>query len=666
MFYTMRLLRSSNFTNGHVSFLGSLADNSLSFKKAKRVGRGPSSGRGKTCGRGHKGQKARGGNNGVKVGFEGGQTPLTRLYPKRGFSNSNSKEFAPLNLLRLQIWINNGRINAAEPITMKHLYDSNIIHGIKSGIKLLADVITCIFSLWMHFVINIDIVQEKTNIYLPSSRSLKENEILEPDQSAYEMLHSITVQWPCLSFDILEDNLGAERTSYPATVYLVSGSQADTKKNNVITIIKLSQLYKTQYDDDSSIDSCNSNIDEDPILEYRSLSTFGTTNCIRAFPKNENYFVASFSETGKVHIWDIASHISSINNPGSCITKENNYPIYTILNHKIEGYAINWNTLTSHNFLISGDNNGCIYLTSLSETSWFTEKEPFLGHTSSVEDLKWSPSEKNVFASASSDGTIKIWDIRNKKHKPALNVDIHPGVDINVISWNKNVSYLMATGADDGKFNIWDLRTFQSVVIKVGMIGDSQIGKTSLMVKYVEGSFDEDYIQTLGVNFMEKTISIRNTEITFSIWDLGGQREFVNMLPLVCNDAVAILFMFDLTRKSTLNSIKEWYRQARGFNKVKLVFILCYTYFPKTAIPFLVGTKYDHFANFPKEDQEEITKQSRRFARAMKASLIFCSTSHSINVQKIFKIVLSKAFDLKCTIPEIINIGEPILEYTNV
>lgn len=138
---------------------------------------------------------------------------------------------------------------------------------------------------------------------------------------------------------------------------------------------------------------------------------------------------------------------------------------------------------------------------------------------------------------------------------------------------------------------------------------------------------------------MEKTISIRNTEITFSIWDLGGQREFVNMLPLVCNDAVAILFMFDLTRKSTLNSIKEWYRQGRGFNK--------------TAIPFLVGTKYDHFVNFPKDDQEEISTQvilflpvlngfgpngsekARRFAKAMRASLIFSSTSHSINVQKV-------------------------------
>ncbi|GAQ42049.1 GTP binding protein [Aspergillus niger] len=191
-----------------------------------------------------------------------------------------------------------------------------------------------------------------------------------------------------------------------------------------------------------------------------------------------------------------------------------------------------------------------------------------------------------------------------------------------------------------------------SVVIKVGMVGDAQIGKTSLMVKYVEGSWDEDYIQTLGVNFMEKTISIRNTEITFSIWDLGGQREFVNMLPLVCNDAVAILFMFDLTRKSTLNSIKEWYRQGRGFNK--------------TAIPFLIGTKYDHFVNFPREDQEEISIQAKRFAKAMKASLIFSSTSHSINVQKIFKIVLAKAFDLKCTIPEIENVGEPLLLYKNV
>jgi GTP-binding protein of the ras superfamily involved in termination of M-phase len=187
------------------------------------------------------------------------------------------------------------------------------------------------------------------------------------------------------------------------------------------------------------------------------------------------------------------------------------------------------------------------------------------------------------------------------------------------------------------------------VALKIGLIGDSQIGKTSLMVKYVEGSFDEDYIQTLGVNFMDKKIQIRNTVITFSIWDLGGQKEFINMLPLVSNDAVAILFMFDLTRKSTLNSIKEWYRQVRGFNK--------------TAIPFLVGTKYDQFIDLPYQDQMEITQQAKKFGHAMKAPVIFCSTSHSINVQKIFKIILSKAFDLRLNLDEIVNVGEPILLY---
>jgi Gtp-binding protein of the ras superfamily involved in termination of M-phase len=81
------------------------------------------------------------------------------------------------------------------------------------------------------------------------------------------------------------------------------------------------------------------------------------------------------------------------------------------------------------------------------------------------------------------------------------------------------------------------------------------------------------------------------------------------------------------------------------------------------AIPFLIGTKYDLFADFSRKEQEEITEQARRYAKVMKAPLIFCSSSHSINVQKIFKIVLSKVFDLKTTIPHITNIGEPILEY---
>eukprot|EP01041_Mallomonas_annulata_P003492 gene3492-6950_t len=186
-----------------------------------------------------------------------------------------------------------------------------------------------------------------------------------------------------------------------------------------------------------------------------------------------------------------------------------------------------------------------------------------------------------------------------------------------------------------------------NIVIKIGMVGEAQVGKTTLMVKYVENKFDEDYIQTLGVNFMEKTVTVRNTEITFSIWDLGGQREFISMLPLVCNDAVTTLFMFDLSRKLTLLSIKQWYRQARGLNR--------------TAHAFLVGTKYDIFTTLPIEEQEEIDKLARKYAKAMKAPLIFTSASHSINVQKMFKVVLSKVFDLKSTMEPIEGVGEPLL-----
>jgi len=206
-----------------------------------------------------------------------------------------------------------------------------------------------------------------------------------------------------------------------------------------------------------------------------------------------------------------------------------------------------------------------------------------------------------------------------------------------------------AASADKGGAQTTLAKKKKKVIVKVGMVGDSQIGKTSLMVKYVEGNFNEDYIQTLGVNFMEKTISLRKTDITFSIWDLGGQQEYLHMLPLVCNDAIALLFMFDLSRKTTLTSIKNWYKQARLLNK--------------TATPFLIGTKYDYFATMTVEQKTEITKQARKFAKAMKAPLIFCSASHSINVQKIFKLVLSKVFELKCNVKQLKNIGDPIIEY---
>lgn len=185
--------------------------------------------------------------------------------------------------------------------------------------------------------------------------------------------------------------------------------------------------------------------------------------------------------------------------------------------------------------------------------------------------------------------------------------------------------------------------------LKIGLIGDAQVGKTSLMVKYVENVFDEEYTQTLGVNCLSKKITLGSAEILFYIMDLGGQREFINMLPLASEGAKAIIFLFDLTRPETLKSIKEWHRQATGFNE--------------QAVPLLVGTKYDLFVNLDPEYQAQISKQSMRYAQAMDAPLIFCSTSHSINVQKIFKIVIAKLYNLTMRASEIKQIGDPLLIY---
>jgi len=90
--------------------LSNLSPNPGSNRQRKRVGRGPGSGLGKTAGRGHKGFKARSGS-GVKVGFEGGQMPLQRRIPKRGFNNTFRKEYAVLNVSDLEKFESGSRID---------------------------------------------------------------------------------------------------------------------------------------------------------------------------------------------------------------------------------------------------------------------------------------------------------------------------------------------------------------------------------------------------------------------------------------------------------------------------------------------------------------------------------------------------------------------------
>ncbi len=116
--------------------LNQLSDNAGARKAAKRVGRGIGSGTGKTSGAGHKGQKAR---SGVAIkGFEGGQMPLHRRLPKRGFNNIFRKKLVAVNVGRLQAAIDAGKLDAKSEINAEVLKASGVVTNPRDGIRLLA------------------------------------------------------------------------------------------------------------------------------------------------------------------------------------------------------------------------------------------------------------------------------------------------------------------------------------------------------------------------------------------------------------------------------------------------------------------------------------------------------------------------------------------------
>ncbi|KFK39488.1 hypothetical protein AALP_AA3G250600 [Arabis alpina] len=188
------------------------------------------------------------------------------------------------------------------------------------------------------------------------------------------------------------------------------------------------------------------------------------------------------------------------------------------------------------------------------------------------------------------------------------------------------------------------------VSLKISLLGDPEIGKTSFLAKYVGEEKGVEMIELeKGINCTDKTLSMGGARISYSIWELEGDEKSRDQIPIACKDSVAILFMFDLTSRCTLNSVISWYQQARKTNQ--------------TAIPVMVGTKFDEFIQLPIDLQWTIASQARTYAKALNATLFFSSASYNINVNKIFKFVTAKLFDLPWTVERNLTIGEPIIDF---
>lgn len=222
-------------------------------------------------------------------------------------------------------------------------------------------------------------------------------------------------------------------------------------------------------DSDNEEDDDDDDLDEDAILEYRSMPHVGGVNRVRAQPISptayptplQPYHVATWADTGKVHIWDVRPLIESLDVPGYTLDKSRtSAPVFTINSHgRAEGFAMDWaSSGTSSYRLLTGDIHSKIYLTTSTPSGFNALSQPFTSHTSSVEDLQWSPSEPTVFASCSADRSIQIWDVRTKGRKSVAGIVVAHESDVNVISWNKLTSYLIVSGGDEGGIKTWDLR----------------------------------------------------------------------------------------------------------------------------------------------------------------------------------------------------------------
>ncbi|KAG6381003.1 WD40-repeat-containing domain protein [Boletus reticuloceps] len=286
--------------------------------------------------------------------------------------------------------------------------------------------------------------------FIPGTHTLAKDEILEPDDSVYIMRHSMDVTWSCLSFDILRDSLGDERQRYPATAYVVAGTQAARTDQNELSVFKISSLHRTQRDGG--------------LFGVNRVRTQPLSPSVPLVPVSQPYYTATWAESGKVHIWDIRPLIESLDVPGYAWEKSRtNRPTFTINSHgRTEGFAMDWAASAATNpsalRLLTGDIHSKIYLTTSTPSGFNALAQPFTSHTSSVEDIQWSPSEPTVFASCSADHSIQIWDVRSKGRKSVTGIDPAHESDVNVISWNKSTHYLLISGGDDGAIKVWDLR----------------------------------------------------------------------------------------------------------------------------------------------------------------------------------------------------------------
>ena len=156
------------------------------------------------------------------------------------------------------------------------------------------------------------------------------------------------------------------------------------------------------------------------------------------------------------------------------------------------------------------------------------------------------------------------------------------------------------------------------IFLKILILGDSFVGKTSLLLKFTDGEFPENHIATIGVEFKEKIVNVMNRDIKLQIWDTSGQERFRSITHNFSRNADGIMLVFDLSNRTTYSHIKDWLNEIQSIDKnIKII---------------LIGNKID-LENERKVDKKVVED----FAQSKNLQYYETSAKTGVNVNEIYK-----------------------------
>ena len=162
------------------------------------------------------------------------------------------------------------------------------------------------------------------------------------------------------------------------------------------------------------------------------------------------------------------------------------------------------------------------------------------------------------------------------------------------------------------------------VILKFLILGDITVGKTTLLLKYIDNFTPEIYISTLGVDYKTKNIVFNGIKVSLQIWDTAGQERYKVITKSFVKGTDGIIFMYDITQKESFINIKKWIEETEGEN-------------PGEVKKIIVGNKID------KEEDRQVTDEMKeKLNKEVDIDLIEVSAKKGIDVDKVFDILVEK------------------------